>query len=370
MTASYETFYRRSIEEPEAFWAEEAEFIHWNKRWERVLDFDRPPFARWFVGGETNLCYNAVDRHLAERADQAAIIAISTETGQTVKLTFAELHEQVQRYAAVLQDLGVTKGERVIIYLPMIAEALIAMLACVRLGAIHSVVFGGFASHNLAQRIDDAKPRLIITADAGMRAGKPVPYKHLVDRSIELAQYPPEHVAIVRRGLDPELPLVDGRDLDLAALAEQKAGVEVPPVWVESEHPSYILYTSGTTGTPKGVQRDTGGYATALASSMKRIYGAEPGETYFATSDIGWVVGHSYIVYAPLIHGNTTIVYEGTPLNPDPGVWWKIVEEYGVKTMFSAPTAIRILRKQDAKWMREYDTSSLRYLFLAGEPLD
>ncbi|MCZ6748541.1 MAG: propionate--CoA ligase, partial [SAR324 cluster bacterium] len=273
-------------------------------------------------------------------------------------------------YAAVLQDLGVTKGERVIIYLPMIAEALIAMLACVRLGAIHSVVFGGFASHNLAQRIDDAKPRLIITADAGMRAGKPVPYKHLVDRSIELAQYPPEHVAIVRRGLDPELPLVDGRDLDLGALAEQKAGVEVPPVWVESEHPSYILYTSGTTGTPKGVQRDTGGYATALASSMKRIYGAEPGETYFATSDIGWVVGHSYIVYAPLIHGNTTIVYEGTPLNPDPGVWWKIVEEYGVKTMFSAPTAIRILRKQDPKWMRAHDTSSLRYLFLAGEPLD
>ena len=370
MTASYETFYRRSIEEPEAFWAEEAEFIHWNKRWERVLDFDRPPFARWFVGGETNLCYNAVDRHLAERADQVAIVAISTETGQTVKLTFAELHEQVQRYAAVLQDLGVTKGERVIIYLPMIAEALIAMLACVRLGAIHSVVFGGFASHNLAQRIDDAKPRLIITADAGMRAGKPVPYKHLVDRSIELAQYPPEHVAIVRRGLDPELPLVDGRDLDLGALAEQKAGVEVPPVWVESEHPSYILYTSGTTGTPKGVQRDTGGYATALASSMKRIYGAEPGETYFATSDIGWVVGHSYIVYAPLIHGNTTIVYEGTPLNPDPGVWWKIVEEYGVKTMFSAPTAIRILRKQDPKWMRAHDTSSLRYLFLAGEPLD
>jgi propionyl-CoA synthetase len=367
---TYDAFYRRSIDRKEAFWAEQAEMIHWHRRWDRVLDFSRPPFARWFVGGETNTCYNAVDRHVATRGDQAAIVYVSSETGTRGRLTYRELHEQVNRYAAVLQDLGVRTGDRVIIYMPMIPESLVVMLACARLGAIHSVVFGGFAAQNLAQRIDDAQPRLIVTADAGMRGGKVVPYKHLVDTALSLARHPPKQVLIFNRGLDPKMPWTQGRDLDLAELAGKKAGANVPPVWVESSHPSYILYTSGTTGKPKGVQRDTGGHAVALNASMKWIYGAEPGEAFWATSDIGWVVGHSYIVYAPLLYGSTTIVYEGTPILPDPGIWWRIVEENRVRVMFSAPTAIRILRKQDPKWMRAHDTSSLRYLFLAGEPLD
>lgn len=370
MSEGYESFYRRSLESPTEFWAGEAEALYWRRPWDRVLDFDNPPFSRWFVGGETNLCYNAVDRHLTQRADQRAIVWISSEVGETRELTFRETCAQVQSCAAVLRDLGLEKGDRVIIYLPMIPEAVIAMLACVRLGAIHSVVFGGFAAHSLAQRIDDARPRLLITADAGMRAGRPVPYKHLVDQAIAQSEHPPSHVLVVNRGLDPRMPTTPGRDLDFQSLLAGKAGAQVPPVWVESNHPSYILYTSGTTGRPKGVQRDTGGHATALLASMKRIYGTQPGETYFSTSDIGWAVGHSYVVYGPLLNGNTTIVYEGTPLTPDPGIWWKIVQDYEVTTMFSAPTAIRILRKQDPKWMRTHDTSSLRYLFLAGEPLD
>jgi propionyl-CoA synthetase len=367
---SYDAFYRRSIDQKEAFWAEQAEQIHWHRRWDRVLDYSKPPFARWFVGGETNTCYNAVDRHLAERADQAAIVHVSSETGAQGRMTYRELHDQVNRYAAVLKDLGVSAGDRVIVYMPMIPESLVVMLACARLAAIHSVVFGGFAAHNLAQRIDDAKPKLIVTADAGMRGGKAVPYKHLVDTAIAHAQHPPKQVLVFRRGLDPKMPWTEGRDLDLAELAAKKRGASVAPVWVEGSHPSYILYTSGTTGKPKGVQRDTGGHAVALAASMKWIYGANPGEAFWATSDIGWVVGHSYIVYGPLLYGCTTIVYEGTPIHPDPGVWWRIVEQNRVRVMFSAPTAIRILRKQDPKWMRAHDTSALRYLFLAGEPLD
>ncbi len=370
MAGSYEQFFRRSLEDKEGFWAEEAEGIHWHRRWDTVLDYSKPPFCKWFVGGETNICYNAVDRHVAERGAQNAIVWISSETGQTREITYAELHDQVQRYAAAMRGLGLEKGDRVIIYLPMIAESLIAMLACLRLGAIHSVVFGGFAPQNLAQRIDDAKPKLMITADAGMRGGKPYKYKPLVDQAIELAEHPPEHVLLINRGLDPELSITAGRDLDLAELAARQEGASVEPVWVESSHPSYILYTSGTTGTPKGVQRDTGGHATALHSSMSRIYACRPGETYWATSDIGWVVGHSYIVYAPLLYGMTTIVYEGTPITPDPGIWWKIVQDHKVNVMFSAPTAIRILRKQDPKYLSRYDTSSLRYLFMAGEPLD
>jgi propionyl-CoA synthetase len=370
MAGSYADFFRRSLEDKEGFWAEEAETLHWHRKWDQVLDYSNPPFCKWFVGGETNICYNAVDRHVEERGDQNAIVWISSETGETREITYRELHEQVQRYAAVMQEQGLRTGDRVIIYLPMIAEALIVMLACLRLGAIHSVVFGGFAPANLAQRIDDARPRLLITADAGMRGGKPYAYKPLVDASIDLSKSPPEKVLYINRGLDPDMNIVAGRDLDLAALAEQKAGVVVEPVWLESSHPSYILYTSGTTGTPKGVVRDTGGYATALNSSMKRIYGCNPGETYWATSDIGWVVGHSYIVHGPLLYGMTTVVYEGTPINPDPGIWWKIVEDCKVNVMFSAPTAIRILRKQDPKYMTQHDTSSLRYLFLAGEPLD
>ena len=370
MSERYQQFFRRSIEDKEAFWAEQAEDIYWHRRWDRVLDYDRPPFSRWFVGGETNTCYNCVDRHLEARGDQNAIVWISTEVNKTETLTYRQLYEQVNRYAAVLAAQGLVKGDRVIIYLPMIPEALVAMLACLRLGAIHSVVFGGFAPANLAARIDDARPRLMITADSGMRNGKPVPYKPLVDQAIELSKSPPEKVLLINRGLDPELNWVDGRDLDLPALAAAGDGAAVEPVWVESSDPSYILYTSGTTGSPKGVQRDTGGHLVALQASMKHIYACQPGETYWATSDIGWVVGHSYIVYAPLLHGMTTIVYEGTPLNPDPGIWWKIVAEQQVNVMFSAPTAVRILRKHDPKYMQQHDLSSLRTLFLAGEPLD
>ncbi len=370
MSERYQEFFRRSIEDREAFWAEQAEGIYWHRRWDQVLDYSRPPFSRWFVGGESNTCYNCVDRHLEARGEQNAIVWISTEVNRTETLTYRQLHEQVNRYAAVMAAQGLVKGDRVIIYLPMIPQALVAMLACLRLGAIHSVVFGGFAPANLAARIDDARPRLMITADGGMRGGKPVPYKPLVDQAIELSKSPPEKVLLINRGLDPELNWVDGRDLDLPALAAAQDGAAVEPVWVESGDPSYILYTSGTTGSPKGVQRDTGGHLVALHASMKHIYNCEPGETYWATSDIGWVVGHSYIVYAPLLYGMTTIVYEGTPLNPDPGIWWKIVAEQQVNVMFSAPTAVRILRKQDPKYMHTHDLSSLRTLFLAGEPLD
>ena len=254
--------------------------------------------------------------------------------------------------------------------MPMIPEAVFAMLACARIGAIHSVVFGGFAAASLATRIDDAKPKVMITADAGMRGGKAVPYKHLVDEAVRLARHPPRHVVIVDRGLDPQMPRVTGRDLDYAQLRAQHIDAQVPCTWLESSEPSYILYTSGTTGKPKGVQRDTGGYAVALAASMRDIFCVAPGETMFTTSDIGWVVGHSYIIYGPLINGSTTIMYEGLPIRPDPAIWWKIVADHGVTTMFSSPTAIRVLKKQDPAYMKQHDLTSLKYLFLAGEPLD
>jgi propionyl-CoA synthetase len=276
----------------------------------------------------------------------------------------------VNCFAAVLQAQGVGRGDRVLIYMPMIAEAIFAMLATVRIGAIHSVVFGGFAAASLGTRIDDARPKVMVTADAGMRGGKSVPYKHLVDEALRLAKHAPARVIIVDRKLDPGMSRVAGRDLDYATLAAQHAGASVPCVWLESSEPSYILYTSGTTGKPKGVQRDTGGYLVALAASMRDIFCLAPGETMFTTSDIGWVVGHSYIVYAPLINGSTTILYEGLPIRPDAGVWWRIVAERDVRTMFSSPTAIRVLKKQDPAYMKKYDLSRLRYLFLAGEPLD
>ena len=370
MGTKYQEFHRRSIEDRDAFWSEQAKLVDWHKPFGQVLEYSKPPFAKWFVGGETNLCHNAVDRHLKDRASQPALIYISTETGEEKTYTYAELHAEVQRMAAVLQSLGVGKGDRVLIYMPMIAEAIFAMLATVRIGAIHSVVFGGFAASSLATRIDDAQPKVMISADAGMRGGKAVPYKHLVDESLRLAQMPPKKVLIVNRGLDKAMSIVEGRDLDYAMLRKQHMDAQVPVTWVESSHPSYILYTSGTTGKPKGVQRDTGGYAVALAASMRHVYAANPGETYFATSDIGWVVGHSYIVYGPLINGMATVVYEGTPLRPDAGIWWKIVQDYKVTVMFSAPTAIRVLKKQDPTFLKKYDLSSLRHVFLAGEPLD
>ena len=366
----YQDFYRKSIDTPDEFWVEQAKLIDWHQPFDRVLDYSRPPFARWFVGGLTNLCHNAVDRHLKDRPDQKALVYISTETGQQQAYTYRELHAETSRFAAVLRAQGVEKGDRVIIYMPMIPEAVFAMLACTRLGAIHSVVFGGFASASLATRIDDAQPRLLVTADAGMRGGKIIPYKHLVDEALRLSSHPPQKVLIINRGLDKEMALTAGRDLDYASLREQHRDDRIDPVWLESSEPSYILYTSGTTGKPKGVQRDTGGHAVALAASMRHIYAGQPGETLFTTSDIGWVVGHSYIVYGPLINGMTTILYEGLPVRPDPAIWWKIVEENKVSVMFSSPTAIRVLKKQPPEFLQKHDVSSLRNLYLAGEPLD
>jgi propionyl-CoA synthetase len=367
---TYREFHRRSLAEREAFWTEEAKLVHWHKPFSQVLDYSRPPFSKWFVGGETNLCYNALDRHLANRAEQKALVWISTEVDKTVSFTFKELAQEVNRTAAMMQSLGVKRGDRVIIYMPMIPESVFAILACARIGAIHSVVFGGFAAASLAARIDDARPALMITADGGSRMGKVVLYKALVDESIRLAKHPPKKVLLFSRGLDKAMPVVAGRDVDWVELSKQHLNAKVDCAWLESSTPSYILYTSGTTGQPKGVQRDVGGYAVALASSMKRIFCGEPGETMFTTSDIGWVVGHSYIIYAPLIAGMTTILYEGVPIRPDAGVWWKIVQDHKVAVMFSAPTAIRVLKKQDSAYLKKYDLSSLKHLFLAGEPLD
>ena len=365
----YADFHQRSLTDRDDFWTEQAALIDWHKPFDQVCDHSNPPFARWFVGGQTNLCHNAVDRHLAQRGDQAALICVSTETDTEHTYSFRDLHAEVQRMAAILLSLGVKQGDRVLVYMPMVPQAVFAMLACARIGAIHSVVFGGFASVSLASRIDDAQPTVIVSADAGSRSGKVLPYKPLLDEAIRLAEHKPAKVLLVDRGLSP-MERVAGRDVDYAELRQQHLDAVVPCTWVEATHPSYTLYTSGTTGKPKGVQRDTGGYAVALAASMKHIYCGNPGETFFCGSDIGWVVGHSYIVYGPLINGMATILYEGLPTRPDAGIWWSLVEKYRVSVMFSSPTAIRVLKKADPKYLSQYDLSSLRALFLAGEPLD
>lgn len=362
-------FHRQSVQDKEAFWAREAQRIHWQTPFESVLDYSRPPFARWFVGGRTNLCYNAVDRWLDTQADQPALIWVSTEVEQEIVYTRADLAREVNAAAAILQEQGVVKGDRVLIYLPMIPQAAFFMLACARIGAIHSVVFGGFAAHNLAQRIDDARPRLVVSTDAGSRGGRPIAYKPLLDQAIQQSSHTPERVVLVDRGLVP-MTLTAGRDLDYATLRARHLDAQVPVVWLESSEPSYVLYTSGTTGNPKGVQRDTGGYAVALCASMEYIFGGKPGDVYFSSSDVGWVVGHSYVVYGPLLNGQATVMYEGTPVRPDAAILWKIVEDHHVNALFSAPTAIRVLKKHDPALLHRHDLSSLDRIYLAGEPLD
>ena len=362
-------FHRQSIDDRESFWRREAQRIHWETPFRQVLDYSNPPFARWFVGGRTNLCYNAVDRWLDTQGDQPALIWVSTEVDQETVYTRADLAREVNAAAAILQELGVDQGDRVLIYLPMIPQEAFFMLACARIGAIHSVVFGGFASHNLAQRIDDAQPKVVVSTDAGSRGGRPIAYKPLLDQALDIAGHAPEHVVIIDRGLVP-CAMREGRDLAYAPMRARHLDAHVPVVWLESNDPSYVLYTSGTTGNPKGVQRDTGGYAVALCASMEYIYGGKPGDVYFSSSDVGWVVGHSYVVYGPLLNGQATVMYEGTPVRPDAAVLWRIIEQYGVNALFSAPTAIRVLKKHDPGLLHRHDLSSLERIYLAGEPLD
>ncbi len=371
---SYADFYAQSLSDRDGFWAEQAKLIDWHTPPQQICDYSNPPFAKWYVGGTTNLCHNALDRHLKDRPNQPALVYVSTETNTEKTYNFRELHQEVQTMAAILKDMGVGKGDRVLLYMPMIAEAMFAMLACARIGAIHSVVFGGFASVSLASRIDDAAPKVIVSADAGSRAGKVVPYTGLLEEAIKLAAHKPDSVLMVDRRL-ASIALTVVPVVDYGAQRKDNLYATVPCEWLQATDVSYTLYTSGTTGKPKGVQRDVGGYAVGLAASMKYIFDCKPGDVYFATSDIGWVVGHSYIVYGPLIAGLTTVFYEGTPIrdmdgNTNGGVWWSLVHKYKVTHMFSAPTAIRVLKKQDPAYLTQYDLSSLKALFLAGEPVD
>ncbi len=360
--------YRRSIDEPEAFWADAAQGIDWSQPWKGVLDDSNPPFYRWFAGAELNTCFNAVDRHVeGGRGDQPALIYDSPVTGKKAVFCYSELLERVARTAGMLAGLGVGKGDRVIIYMPMVPEAVFAMLACARIGAVHSVVFGGFAAKELAKRIDDAKPKVIMTASCGIEPARVIEYKPLIDEAVELATHKHEVCVVLQREQSPGL-LVEGRDYDWSALYERSG--EVDCVAVAATDPLYILYTSGTTGVPKGVVRDNGGHAVAMRWSMENVYGAHPGDVFWAASDIGWVVGHSYIVYAPLLTGCTTVLYEGKPVGtPDAGAFWRMVEEYRINVLFTAPTAFRAIKKEDpdGKLIDRYDLSSLRALFLAGE---
>jgi propionyl-CoA synthetase len=369
--AGYDEVYRRSLEDPEGFWGEAARLIDWVREPEHILDDSKAPFYRWFVGGELNTCHNALDRHVdGGRADQLALVYDSPVTGRLQTFTYLELRDAVARFAGVLRGLGVSRGDRVVIYMPMVPEAAMAMLACARLGAIHSVVFGGFASHELAIRIDDARPKVVVSASCGIEVSRVIEYKPLLDRAIEMASHKPEHCVILQRD-QAEAKLLESRDLDWSELmmTAQPAGC-VP---VAATDPLYILYTSGTTAVPKGVVRDNGGHAVALGWSMPNIYDTHPGEVFWAASDVGWVVGHSYIVYAPLLTGCTTILYEGKPVGtPDPGAFWRVISQHRVKTLFTAPTAFRAVKKEDpsGEHLRRYDLSSFRYLFLAGERLD
>ncbi|MHB0979330.1 MAG: propionyl-CoA synthetase [Thermoleophilia bacterium] len=371
MSASYAEAFRRSIEDPQRFWAEAAEEIHWEKKWDSVLDDSAAPIYRWFKGGRLNTCYNALDRHVEDgRGGQVALIYDSPVTSTVKKYTYRELTDEVARFAGALQGLGVVKGDTVVIYMPMVPEAVVAMLACARIGAVHSVVFGGFAPQELAVRIDDAKPKVIISASCGIEVARVIEYKPLLDKAIEYAESKPKSCVILQRPM-ATASMIEGRDHDWN---EVLVGVAPAPcVTVEATDPLYILYTSGTTGKPKGVVRDNGGHAVALRWSMEYIYDVKPGDVYWAASDVGWVVGHSYIVYAPLFTGCTTILYEGKPVGtPDPGAFWRVIEEHGVKVLFTAPTAFRAIKKEDpnGEFLKKYDISHFTYLFLAGERLD
>jgi propionyl-CoA synthetase len=371
MKSLYDETYTRSLRDPEGFWAAAAEDIYWDRRWDKVLDDSRAPFSRWFVGGMLNTCYNALDLHLDRgRGKQRALIYDSPVTSTVVEFTYQQLRDEVAVIAGALRRQGIGKGDRVIIYMPMVPEAVMAMLACARIGAIHSVVFGGFAAHELAKRVDDAKPKLVLSASCGIEVNRIIPYKPLLDGAIEAARHKPERCVILQRPQE-RAPLIRGRDVDWRDFLAGAPPAECVPV--AATDPLYILYTSGTTGQPKGVVRDNGGHAVALKWSMANIYGVGSGEVYWAASDIGWVVGHSYIVYAPLLKGCTTILYEGKPVGtPDPGAFWRVCSEHGVNALFTAPTAFRAIKKEDPQGahMAKYDLSRFRTLFLAGERCD
>jgi propionyl-CoA synthetase len=371
MNGAYQAMYLRSITDPQEFWAEAARAIHWDRRWERVLDDSRKPFYRWFAGGELNTCYNALDRHVENgRADQAALIYDSPVT-QTIKhFSYRELRDHVARFSGALVQQGIRKGDRVVLYMPMVPEAVIAMLGCARIGAIHSVVFGGFAPNELAKRINDAEPRLVVCASCGIEPGRVVEYKPLLDEALRLSSAKPERCIVLQRP-QAKAPMQAGRDIDWNDAVRAARPVDCIPV--AATDPLYILYTSGSTGIPKGVVRDHGGHAVALKWSMQHVYGVEPGEVYWAASDVGWVVGHSYIIYGPLLHGCTTILYEGKPVGtPDPGAFWRVISQHGVSTLFTAPTAFRAIRRDDPNgdYIKKYPCPKFRTLFLAGERCD
>lgn len=363
--------FKRSLEDPAGFWGEAAEGVHWYKKWEKVLDDSRQPFYRWFAGGEVNTCYNALDLHVEQgRGNQPALIYDSPVTNSTTTFAYRALRDKVATFAGALAHLGVGKGDRVIIYMPMVPEAVVAMLACARLGAVHSVVFGGFAANELAARFDDAKPKVVVSASCGVEVKRIIPYKPLLDEALRIAKHKPQRCVIFQREME-RAELVAGRDCDWDEVMEAAKPHECVPV--AATDPLYILYTSGTTGQPKGVVRDNGGHLVALKWTMENVYGVGPGDVYWAASDIGWVVGHSYIVYGPLFHGNTTILYEGKPVGtPDPGAFWRIISQHKVKVMFTAPTAFRAIKKEDpvGSLIKNYDLSNFKALFLAGERCD
>ena len=369
--SKYRKEFQHSLSSPEEYWGEIGKDVHWYKSWDNVLDDSEAPYYRWFTGAEVNTCYNALDLHVNEgRGDQDAIIYDSAMTGEIRHLTYNEMLDHTARLAGVLTELGVTKGSRVVIYMPMVPETAMAMLACARIGAVHSVVFGGFASNELAVRIEDAKPQVIITASCGLEPGRIVEYKPLVDKAIELSPHKPAACIVLQRP-EAEASMIDGRDHDWVEMMKNASPVDCVPV--KATDPLYIIYTSGTTGQPKGVVRDNGGHIVSLKWSMKNIYGVDPGEVFWAASDVGWVVGHSYIVYAPLFAGNTSILYEGKPVGtPDPGVFWRIISQHNVSALFTAPTAFRAIKKEDpnATYLKKYDMSNFRTLFLAGERTD